>query len=84
MAVASRGNTLQAKIKGSLLIGRIQNHALGKEDMTPTQLDAAKFLLNKILGNAPYEVIFPNMGNNITRVELVPFGMKEDDGSDLY
>lgn len=40
------------RIRTSMLLNRVNNHALGEEEMTSTQLDAAKFLLNKIISNA--------------------------------
>lgn len=47
--------SVKAKIQASQLINRVQNHALGELELTPTQLDACKFLLNKIISNAPTE-----------------------------
>lgn len=44
------------KIQVTQLINRVQKHALGEVEMTPTQLDAAKFLLNKRIPNPPQEV----------------------------
>lgn len=46
---------VKAKIQASQLINRVQKHALGELELTPTQLDANKFLLNKIISNAPTE-----------------------------
>lgn len=46
---------VKKKIQASQLVNRIQNHALGETEMTSTQLDAAKFLLNKLISNAPTE-----------------------------
>jgi hypothetical protein len=49
---------IKAKIQTSQLINLLQNHALGDSvnELKPSQLDAAKFLLNKTLSNAPTEV----------------------------
>jgi hypothetical protein len=41
------------KIQASQLINRLQNHAFGEVEMTSTQVDSAKFLLNKLISNAP-------------------------------
>lgn len=37
------------KIQTSQLINRLQGHALGEHDMTPTQVQAAQILLKKAL-----------------------------------
>ena len=49
---------VKTKIQTSQLINLLQNHALGltENELKPSQLDAAKFLLNKTLSNAPTEV----------------------------
>lgn len=47
---------IKAKIQTSQLMNRLEKHALGLNNMTNTQIDAAKFLLNKTLSNAPTEV----------------------------
>ena len=36
------------KIKASMLINRLQDHALGEVDISPTQLKAAEILLKKV------------------------------------
>ena len=36
------------KIQASQLINRVQSHAFGEVDMTPTQLKAAEILLKKV------------------------------------
>jgi hypothetical protein len=38
---------VRQKIQASQLINRLHDHAFGKVDMTPTQVDAAKTLLKK-------------------------------------
>ncbi len=48
------------KIQVTQLINRLQGHALGKIEMTPTQIDAAKFLLNKRIPNPPTEISGPD------------------------
>lgn len=45
----------KSRIQTSMLLNRVNSHALGEVDMTNTQLDAAKFLLNKTVSNAPTE-----------------------------
>lgn len=41
------------KIRTSMLLNRLDNHILGDTPMSSTQVDAAKFLLNKVISNAP-------------------------------
>jgi hypothetical protein len=38
-----------------MLLKRVDSHAFGEIEMTPSQLEAAKFLLNKTVSNAPTE-----------------------------
>ena len=49
---------IKTKIQTSQLVNLLQNHALGnsENELKPSQLDAAKFLLNKTISNAPTEV----------------------------
>ncbi len=52
--MAARKNLTQLprtreKIRASMLINRLQDHVLGKCDMTPTQVRAALLVLRKIL-----------------------------------
>ena len=44
---------VRQKIQVTQLINRLQDHVLGDIQMSPTQLDAAKFLLNKRIPNPP-------------------------------
>jgi len=39
----------RAKIQASQLLNRLQNHALGEVEMTPTQIRATEVLLKKTL-----------------------------------
>lgn len=39
----------QARIKAAILLDRLQNHAVGKLEMTQTQIAAAKILLGKVV-----------------------------------
>ena len=47
---------VRAKIQASQLINRLQGHANGEVDMTVSQIQAAKILLDKSLGNAPQQL----------------------------
>lgn len=53
---ATLTETWRAKIKASMLINRLQDHADGKVELTPTQVQACKILLDKTVSNAPTEV----------------------------
>jgi hypothetical protein len=46
---------VRARIRLSQLVTRLQNNALGRNSvvMTPAQIDSAKFLIGKALGNPP-------------------------------
>jgi hypothetical protein len=44
-----RAETCRLRIETSLLIDRMQRHAMGKLDMTPSQLTSAQILLRKTL-----------------------------------
>lgn len=44
---------VRARIRLSQLVTRLQKNALGELEMTPTQIDTAKFLVNKAMGNPP-------------------------------
>lgn len=46
---------VRARIRLSQLVTRLQNNAMGRNgvNMTPTQIDSAKFLIGKALGNPP-------------------------------
>lgn len=60
--MAARKNKLgldenwRKKIQASMLINRLEDHALGIVEMTNTQISAAKILLDKVVSNAPTEV----------------------------
>ena len=51
------------KIQTTQLVKRLQSHALGEIEMTSTQIDAAKFLINKRMPNPPEDV---NLNGNLT------------------
>lgn len=44
---------VRARIKLSQLVTRLEKNGLGEIEMTPGQIDSAKFLVNKALGNPP-------------------------------
>lgn len=44
---------VKKKIQASQLVNLLQNHALNDNEVSATRIDAAKFLLNKLLSNAP-------------------------------
>lgn len=49
-------NEVRQKIQASQLINRLQGHANGEVDMSPSQVQAAKILLDKSISNAPTEI----------------------------
>jgi hypothetical protein len=49
----NNAESVRQKIQVIKLIKRLQDHALGKIDMTKTQVQAASFLVNKITPNPP-------------------------------
>ena len=44
---------MKEKIKTTLLINLLQNHALEDNEVNNSRIDAAKFLLSKVISNAP-------------------------------
>lgn len=60
--MAARKNKLgldenwRQKIQTSMIINRLSDHVLGLNEMTNTQVTAARILLDKVLSNAPTEV----------------------------
>lgn len=46
---------VKGKIQASVLITRLHSHAMGDVEMTPSQVQAAKILLDKRVSNAPQE-----------------------------
>lgn len=53
---ATHQNDVRQKIRASQLINRLYKHAEGEVDMSATQVQAAKILLDKSLSNAPTEI----------------------------
>lgn len=57
---------VKAKIKASQLVNFLQNHALTDgSEASQSRIDAAKFLLNKVLSNPPTDVN-NNLSGNVT------------------
>lgn len=48
---------VRRKIQAAKLINLLQEHTEGKRDMSPTQVQSAKILLDKSVSNAPSEVV---------------------------
>lgn len=74
--MARRMNTRNAdavrqRIQTVHLVKRLQDHALGECDMTKTQVQAASFLINKVMPNPPdrKELSGPDGG-------AIPVGMR--------
>lgn len=44
---------VRQRIRVSQLTRRLQDNALGTITMTPTQVESAKFLINKVMSNPP-------------------------------
>lgn len=44
---------VRARIKLSQLVTRLEKNSLGQLEMTQAQIDSAKFLVNKAMGNPP-------------------------------
>lgn len=59
---ARHQDEIKDKIRASQLVNLLQDHALEGKDIDSTRIDAAKFLLNKLLSNAPTEVSGPDGG----------------------
>lgn len=71
--MAARKNKVQLteswkeKIRISMILNRVDKQALGEIEMTPMQMEAAKFLLNKVISNAATD-------NNVNHTGEVRFG----------
>ena len=44
---------VRAKIQASQLVNRLYGHAIGEVEMSTSQVQAAKILLDKVVSNAP-------------------------------
>lgn len=56
---------MKEKIKTTLLIKMLQDHALEDNEVSNSRIDAAKYLLGKVLSNAP------TVTENETNVSLI-------------
>jgi hypothetical protein len=65
---ATYPNRLASRIKTSKILGKLQKCALGKEEMTATQFNAAKLLLNKTLPDAVQPKEDSNMAKDVTHI----------------
>jgi hypothetical protein len=62
---------VRKKIQAAKLINLLQEHAAGKREMSSTQVQSAKILLDKSVSNAPTEVT--GAGGGPLTVEIVRF-----------
>lgn len=62
---ATHQNDVRLKIQATQLINRLQAHADGEIDLTSSQVQAAKILLDKSISNAPTEISGPDGGSLI-------------------
>ena len=53
---------VKAKIQASQFINFLQDHALSDKEASSTRIDAAKFLLNKLVSNAPTDSTVEHSG----------------------
>lgn len=58
-------DSVRQKIQAQKIILSLQNHVDGKSELSSTQIQAAKILLDKSVSNAPTDV---NLGGSITIV----------------
>lgn len=65
-------DSVRDRIKVQQLVERLQNHGLGQIEMTKTQVQAASFLINKIMPNPPErkEISGPDGGAIPTEMRL--------------
>lgn len=65
---------VRQKIQASQLVNRLHDHAIGKTDMTPTQVRAAEVLLKKCVPDLSTVTMAGDPDNpvrTVTRIELV-------------
>lgn len=53
---AKHQEEVRSRIQASQLVNRLQGHALGEVEMSTSQVQAAKILLDKLVSNAPTEI----------------------------
>ena len=68
---ASHQEDIKKKIQGVHLTKLLQDHALSNTKLASTRIDAAKYLLNKIVSNAPTEI--GGVGGGPVQVQEVPW-----------
>lgn len=60
---------IKAKIKVSMIINRLQDNLEGKIELTPSQIQSARILLDKTMSNAPTDTNM-NLAATLEVVEL--------------
>ncbi len=78
---------VRAKIKTSQLINRLENHALGKLELSKTQIKAIEVLIRKTLPDLSAVTLKGDPDNplqSVTMVELVAPKLKTDEKTDIY
>lgn len=69
--------SVKQKIQTSQLINRLQKHALGEIELSDSQRDSIKFLINKTVSNPPTELNHGGQEDNpiniaIAKIQLEP------------
>ena len=75
MAARNRPYLAQAtkdRIRATMLIKRLQDHALNKVEMSPTQVQAAKILLGKVIPDIK-SVDHTGGTDNVMRLEITTY-----------
>jgi hypothetical protein len=49
-------DSVREKIRASMIIDRLEKHVEGALDLSPSQVQAAKILLDKVISNAPTDM----------------------------
>ena len=74
---------VRAKIQTSQLINRLENHALGEIDLTPTQIKAIEVLIRKTLPDLSSVEMTGEDGGPIETVQKIQLvGPDHDDSAD--
>lgn len=73
---------VRAKIQTSQLINRLENHALGVLDLTPTQIKAIEVLIRKTLPDLSSVELKGDPDNPIETVQRVQLVGPDDDSAD--
>jgi hypothetical protein len=76
-------DTVRQKIQADKIVLSLQNHVAGKSELSPTQIQAAKILLDKSISNAPQIVESTLKGDKDnpirTEVSIAPPNMSVDE-----